>query len=110
MWWQEQELGDSVEGYQVERFHVCNLLQNFYGPQERNRQVKERVEETRHCLDLLEKVNKGRLGQDNIWVDGCEGTNLLEQMEGCLAMEKACIVGHSFGGATTALALAQDSR
>ena len=48
--------------------------------------MKERVEEARHCLDLLEKVNKGRLGQDNIWVDGCEGTNLLEQMEGCLAM------------------------
>jgi len=93
VWWQEQELGESVEGYQ-----------------ERNRQVKERVEEARHCLDLLEKVNKGRLGQDNIWVDGCEGTSLLEQMEGCLAMEKVCIVGHSFGGATTALALAQDSR
>ena len=61
-------------------------------------------------MDLLEQVNKGELQQDNVWVDGCEGTNLLEQMEGCLAMEKVCIVGHSFGGATTALALAQDSR
>ena len=61
-------------------------------------------------MDLLEQVNKGELQQDNVWVDGCEGTNLLEQMEGCLAMEKVCIVGHSFGGATTALALALDSR
>ena len=72
--------------------------------------MKVRVEEARHCLDLLEKVNKGRLEQDNVWVDGSEGTSLLEQMEGCLAMEKVCIVGHSFGGATTAFALAQDSR
>jgi len=96
VWWQEQELGESVEGYQ-----------------ERNRQVKERVEEVVYCLDLLEKVNKGKLGQDKVWVDGCEeGTNnkLLEQMKSCLAMEKVCIMGHSFGGATTALALAQDSR
>ena len=61
-------------------------------------------------MDLLEQVNKGELREDNVWVDGCEGTNLLEQMEGCLEMEKVCIVGHSFGGATTALALAQDSR
>ena len=94
----------------MEKSHVCNFSCNFYTPQERNRQVKERVEEVQHCLDLLEQVNKGELQQDNVWVDGCEGTNLLEQMEGCLAMEKVCIVGHSFGGATTALALAQDSR
>ena len=73
--------------------------------------MKERVEEVRHCLDLLEKLNNGSLEQDNVWVDGCEGTNnLLEQMEGRLAMEKVCIIGHSFGGATTAMALAQDSR
>ena len=83
----------------------------MYPHQERNRQVKERVEEARHCLDLLEKLNEGRLEQDNVWVDGCdEGTSLLEQMEGRLAMEKVCIIGHSFGGATTAMALAQDSR
>ena len=92
---------------------MCNLSLNLCPPQERNRQVKERVEEVGHCLDLLEKMNKGILEQDKVWVDGCEeeGTNkLLEQMEGCLAMEKVCIMGHSFGGATTALALAQDSR
>ena len=69
------------------------------------------MEEARHCLDLLEKLNEGRLEQDNVWVDGCEETkNLLEQMKGRLAMENVCIMGHSFGGATTALALAQDSR
>ena len=108
MWWQEQQLGESVEGYQVEQAQVQPALK--FPLQERNRQVKERVEEARLCLDLLEKVNKGELKEESIWVDGCESGSLLEHLEGCLRMEKVCIVGHSFGGATTALAMAQDSR
>ena len=37
--------------------------------------MKERVEEARLCLDLLEKVNKGELKEESIWVAkvGSEG-------------------------------------
>ena len=89
----------------------CSLLKVFDNCQERNRQVRERVGETRQCLDLLEKMNTGKLEEENILVDGSEDSaRLLKQLEGSLAMEKACIIGHSFGGATTVMALAQDSR
>ena len=73
--------------------------------------VRERVGETRQCLDLLEKMNTGKLEEEYVLVDGGEDSvSLLKQLEGSLAMEKACIIGHSFGGATTVMALAQDSR
>ena len=82
----------------------------FDNSQERNRQVRERVGEAQQCLDLLEKMNTGKL-EENVLVDGSEDSiSLLKQLEGSLAMEKACIIGHSFGGATTVMALAQDSR
>ena len=93
------------------RWKSCSLLKVFDNSQERNRQVRERVGETRQCLDLLEKMNTGKLEEENILVDGSEDSaSLLKQLEGSLAMEKACIIGHSFGGATTVMALAQDSR
>ena len=108
VWWQEQQLGETVEGYQVRSW---SLLKVFDNSQERNRQVRERVGETRQCLDLLEKMNTGKLEEENVLVDGSEDSiSLLKQLEGSLAMEKACIIGHSFGGATTVMALAQDSR
>ena len=89
----------------------CSLLKVFDNCQERNRQVRERVREAQQCLDLLEKMNTGKLEKESVLVDGGEdSTSLLKQLEGSLAMEKACIIGHSFGGATTVMALAQDSR
>ena len=73
--------------------------------------MEERVGEARQCLDLLEKMNTGKLEEGNVLVDGSEDSiSLLKQLEGSLAIEKACIIGHSFGGATTVMALAQDSR
>ena len=108
VWWQEQQLGETVEGYQV---RSCSLLKVFDNSQERNRQVRERVGEAQQCLDLLEKMNTGNLEEESVLVDGSEDSiSLLKQLEGSLAMEKACIIGHSFGGATTVMALAQDSR
>jgi len=70
----------------------------------RNNQLKYRVHEIKKTLDLVNSINIGE-----------EVTNVLEDLDlspfvGLFDLESPVLAGHSFGGASTLLALEQDSR
>ncbi|XP_067867577.1 platelet-activating factor acetylhydrolase 2, cytoplasmic-like isoform X2 [Heterodontus francisci] len=71
----------------------------------RNKQVCQRVKECSQALSLLAAVNEGILIKNALpsdW-DHCI-------MKGCIDLERVAVMGHSFGGCTSILAVASDPR
>ena len=68
-------------------------------------QVKQRCQEARQGLDLLQLLNEGSITSNMLG-----GKYDFTQFKGRLNTELAAIIGHSFGGATMALTLSEDSR
>nr|CAB3264630.1 platelet-activating factor acetylhydrolase 2, cytoplasmic-like [Phallusia mammillata] len=69
----------------------------------RNKQVRERADECIEALNHLDELNKGTF-------EGVATEINLQQFKGQLDLEKAAILGHSFGGSTTITTLAKDTR
>ena len=52
---------------------------------------------------------RGEETPGDVWVEG-EGKDVLAQLQGALDKERVYVMGHSFGGATSVLTLATDTR
>lgn len=83
----------------------------------RNKQVKQRVVEVGLVLDVLETINTGRFPETGSWrlsstasKDAGDLNLQLASLAGKLDLSSTAVAGHSFGGATTVLALATDDR
>ena len=77
----------------------------------RNKQVKIRATEVSEALNTLEEMNDGNL--ENTWIQDLSEDNLdslKRDLKDSMDLDKVAIGGHSFGGATTVLSLASDSR
>lgn len=70
----------------------------------RNKQLKKRQEECIRVLDLLLDINEGKA--ENILKSSFD----IQSLKGCLDFSSACIMGHSFGGATSLYTLAKEPR
>jgi len=73
----------------------------------RNYQVKFRAEEVRRTMDLMVELNMG-IGVSNVVEEAHKFD--LTMLRNSMDLSKPFLAGHSFGGATTLLTLAQDSR
>jgi len=73
----------------------------------RNQQLHTRVAEVRRALDLVTKLS---LGEEVESVLEDRGEFTLSMLQGRVDLTKPIVAGHSYGGATTLLALSQDSR
>ncbi|XP_006815952.1 platelet-activating factor acetylhydrolase-like [Saccoglossus kowalevskii] len=71
----------------------------------RNSQVKQRAKECTRTLDLLHKMNKGQLIQNQMDIH-CN----FSQFKGRLDTDNVSVIGHSFGGTTAIQSLYQDKR
>ena len=67
--------------------------------------MKIRVDDVRKTLDILYLLNEGKEMENMM-----EGSHSLKQFQGRLELAMAAVMGHSFGGSTTILTLAEDSR
>lgn len=77
----------------------------------RNAQVHHRAREASRALDILENLNRGQVPENLLVIaGGAEHGDVLRQFEGALDLSSPVMAGHSFGGATTCLALARDER
>ena len=77
----------------------------------RNKQVKIRATEVSEALNTLEEMNDGNL--ENKWIQDLSEDNLdslKRDLKDSMDLDKVAIGGHSFGGATTVLAMASDPR
>jgi len=72
----------------------------------RNSQVKHRAAEMIRSLDLITDLNLGKEVVNEVDVDGGKFSMFVGQAD----LSNAVAAGHSFGGATTLLALQQDTR
>lgn len=82
-----------------------------YSYEKRNTQVKYRAEEMSHVLDILEQMNQGNF--TNSWMHSLSPDveeDFKKKFVNTVDFSKVTVGGHSFGGATTVLALANDSR
>ncbi|XP_042222416.1 platelet-activating factor acetylhydrolase-like isoform X2 [Homarus americanus] len=70
----------------------------------RNQQIKIRVEECIRTLDVLEKLNEGKVKNE------LPSNFDLQQLFGRLDMSQPVMTGHSFGGVTAISTLAKDKR
>ncbi len=75
--------------------------------EERNVQCRHRVGEVSAALDLLEEMRAGAVPREAALVPA--GFDLAA-LANVVDVRKAVVAGHSFGGATTVLTLAQDPR
>ncbi|KAK1153149.1 platelet-activating factor acetylhydrolase 2, cytoplasmic-like isoform X2 [Acipenser oxyrinchus oxyrinchus] len=71
----------------------------------RNCQVHQRVEECVRALDLLSDINSGKSVPDTLQCDFD-----LASLKDCVDLQKVGVMGHSFGGATSLVALVKDAR
>lgn len=70
-----------------------------------NLQLKYRARECSEAVDLLEDLNRGRS------ISNVLNVNFNSYMfKGKLDLSKCCFIGHSFGGATGILSLANELR
>jgi len=76
----------------------------------RNKQVHHRAAEVSRALDLMTRLNGDMEGEVVKNVLDTNGAFNLERLKGIMDLSSPAICGHSFGGATTCLALAKDSR
>jgi len=77
----------------------------------RNEQVKYRAGEVSYVLDIIKEMNGGQF--EKAWLQDLnkeEEASFHEHFAGSVDLSKVMVGGHSFGGATTVLALAKDSR
>jgi len=70
----------------------------------RNKQVHERLQEVKRTIDMLESLNAGNL--ENVLPSSFDLTCFKDRID----LSSMCMMGHSFGGATTLLAMANDQR
>uniref|UniRef100_A0A0K8TC63 1-alkyl-2-acetylglycerophosphocholine esterase n=2 Tax=Lygus hesperus TaxID=30085 RepID=A0A0K8TC63_LYGHE len=70
----------------------------------RNTQIHRRLAEIKRLLDFLENLNNGEV--QNILPSEVD----LKEFKGSLDLERLVMMGHSFGGATTLLTMANDTR
>lgn len=77
----------------------------------RNGQLKHRVSEVRRTLDFLHALNAGKLCP-NVLDDANNSSydDVLKTFVDRVDLSAPALVGHSFGGATTAATLAEDER
>ncbi len=77
----------------------------------RNRQVRHRADEVSRALDLMRRLNDGA-GKDGGVPNMCDlnRTFDLADFAGLIDLSSPAVCGHSFGGATTCMALASDDR
>ena len=73
----------------------------------RNGQLKLRIAEVVRTLNLMEELNKGS-NITNVLEDAAEYK--LEVFKNMMDLSKPILTGHSYGGATTMMTLAQDKR
>lgn len=73
----------------------------------RNGQLKLRIAEVVRTLNLMEELNKGS-NITNVLEDASEYK--LEVFKNMMDLSKPILTGHSYGGATTMMTLAQDKR
>ncbi|XP_075209992.1 platelet-activating factor acetylhydrolase-like [Lycorma delicatula] len=82
--------------------HNLKVGQHHYAI--RNKQLKQRQEECVKVMNLLYEINEGKA--ENILKTSF---NILD-LKGCLDFSSACMMGHSFGAATSLYNLAEDHR
>ncbi|XP_072103401.1 platelet-activating factor acetylhydrolase 2, cytoplasmic-like isoform X2 [Mobula birostris] len=70
----------------------------------RNNQLSQRVEECGRVLNILSEINSGTSIKNTL-----ESLHLSD-LKGCIDLQKVAVMGHSFGGSTSILALAKDKR
>ena len=63
------------------------------------------MDDSRKILDVLHTLNEGQEVKNRM-----EGDFSFEQFKGRIELDKAAIMGHSYGGGTTVLTLAEDRR
>ncbi|XP_041096423.1 platelet-activating factor acetylhydrolase 2, cytoplasmic-like isoform X2 [Polyodon spathula] len=71
----------------------------------RNCQVHQRVEECVRALDLLSDINSGKSIPDTLQ---CRFD--MASLKDCMDLQQVGVMGHSFGGATSLVALVKDTR
>ncbi|XP_048413882.1 platelet-activating factor acetylhydrolase 2, cytoplasmic-like [Stegostoma tigrinum] len=71
----------------------------------RNKQMCQRVEECSRALDVLTDINNGKLIKN-----GLPGHLDVSVMKDCIDLKRVAVMGHSFGGCTSILAVSRDSR
>ncbi|XP_059810712.1 platelet-activating factor acetylhydrolase 2, cytoplasmic-like isoform X1 [Hypanus sabinus] len=71
----------------------------------RNSQLSQRVKECVQVLDILSDINSGT-SINNVLPDRLD----LSDLKGYVDLQKVAVMGHSFGGSTSILALAEDKR
>ncbi|XP_069751507.1 platelet-activating factor acetylhydrolase 2, cytoplasmic-like isoform X2 [Narcine bancroftii] len=71
----------------------------------RNAQLCRRVEECNHALAILTDINSGK-SVNNVLL----GNLSLSVLKGCIDLQRVAVMGHSFGGSTSVLAVAKDTR
>ncbi|XP_052764491.1 platelet-activating factor acetylhydrolase 2, cytoplasmic-like [Mya arenaria] len=85
--------------------HVDNMGINWDDYHYRNRQLMHRAGECSRVLDMLTSINAGQSVRNFL------GFHFnLKQFKGRLDLDRASVIGHSFGATTVAAALAEDTR
>ena len=69
-------------------------------------QVKTRSFDVRQALKLLDLLNDGGTVHNMLDEDGFD----FGMFKGCLDLDKAAVMGHSFGGSATVMALSEEPR
>jgi len=81
----------------------------------RNEQVHFRSGEVSRMMDLMVRINEGRMVKNVAGIDdssptGADGKECLNNFKDRIDLKDAVLIGHSFGGATTILNLSRDHR
>ncbi|XP_067862991.1 platelet-activating factor acetylhydrolase 2, cytoplasmic-like isoform X2 [Heptranchias perlo] len=71
----------------------------------RNKQVSQRAEECSRALTLLTDIDDGKPIKNALHDDFD-----LSVLKGCIDLQRVAVMGHSFGGSTSILAVAKDPR
>ncbi|TRY77916.1 hypothetical protein TCAL_13122 [Tigriopus californicus] len=78
--------------------------------QDRNQQIKDRVQEVVRTLDLITDLVHGNMPKNLLETNEKLSTSILEELSSVIDLSKPGITGHSMGGATTVLSLATEKR
>ncbi|KAL9963187.1 hypothetical protein ACROYT_G032364 [Oculina patagonica] len=96
---------EGAEEMQEEWIQYHRLKPSYNEFEFRNGQVHKRANECINAHNILEKIQTGDYPRNLL-----KENSILQQLKGRLDLNKVAIVGHSFGGATTLVALAKDKR
>lgn len=72
--------------------------------------TRVRVREMKAAFDVLEAMNKGHFGTEDVHVHLSGGKDPATFLRGLLNMGAVAAMGHSYGGATIAALCAEDPR